>query len=167
MFSAILSYLKKIKRFFQSRENVELQSWLKARLSTDDVFKILQLDEAGDKLLSNPNLKRWAAFVEKKIGNPPELMMVMKLRTHYDDATLARMFEFGTKTKGTRKMAKKLQDAQFVRWFLDGKWPNEIIDDVFKVPLGASWTKTDDVQPIWAKYSKYFEKYKPNWRDLQ
>ncbi|OWZ00072.1 RxLR effector protein [Phytophthora megakarya] len=145
-------HLEKLKNVFRSREN----GWLKAGLSTDETFKLLKLDEAGDKLLSNPNLKRWAVFVAKKTENSPEETMITKLRAQYDDATLATILQAGGKKWGTKNMATKLQNAQFKQWFEEGKWPFNIIEDVFKLGPGR-WTDTP-ARPVWAAYNKFFEK---------
>ncbi|OWZ08064.1 Avirulence (Avh) protein [Phytophthora megakarya] len=156
MFDFIRSLLQKLKRFFQSKENAELQSWLKTGMSTDNTFKILQLDEAGDKLLSNRNLKRWAVFVAKKTGKSPEQTMITKLRTQYDDANLAVILQTGKKKRSTRNMATKLQNAQFKQWYEEGKWPADVIEDVFKLGPGH-WTRTP-ARPVWAAYKKFLQK---------
>ncbi|OWZ03389.1 Avirulence (Avh) protein [Phytophthora megakarya] len=156
MFDFMRSLLQKLKRFFQSKENAELQSWLKTGMSTDNTFKILQLDEAGDKLLSNPNLKRWAVFVAKKTGKSPEQTMITKLRTQYDDANLAVMLQAGKKKWGTKNMATKLQNAQFKQWYEEGMRPHHVVHDVFKLDVGR-WLRTP-ARPVWAAYKKFLQK---------
>ncbi|OWZ05013.1 RxLR effector protein [Phytophthora megakarya] len=122
-------------------------------MSTDDTFKLLKLDKAEDKLLSNPNLRKWAVFVEKKTGNSPEETMVTKLRAHYGDAPLATILKAGGNNWLTREMAVKLQNAQFKQWYNEGMSPYHILWDVFKVGTGNKG-KTP-AGSVWYAYSTY------------
>ncbi|OWY90314.1 hypothetical protein PHMEG_00041614 [Phytophthora megakarya] len=145
IFGINLPFFEKLKVLSQSPENAQLQSLLKTGLSTDDTFKLLQLDKAGDKLLSDPNLKRWTAFVAEKARKTSKETMITKLRTQYNNAALVTIIQVAKKGS-IKNMATNLQNAQFIG----------------KVLKRGSGRRIDTpAKPIRAAYRQYFKKMRP------
>ncbi|OWZ03168.1 RxLR effector protein [Phytophthora megakarya] len=55
-------------------ERLQMTNWLTAGDTADDVFKVLKLDQAGDKLLENPVFGYWASFVALRNREHPDTM---------------------------------------------------------------------------------------------
>ncbi|KAG7378420.1 hypothetical protein PHYPSEUDO_010120 [Phytophthora pseudosyringae] len=107
------------------------QVWLGAGKSSDDVFKLLELDRTGAKLLESPQFTTWTSYVEAFNRKNPgdEVSIVKKLTKSYDDATLASMVQEAMKVPSTETIAARLQNQQNQLWRSEGK----STDDVFKL----------------------------------
>ncbi|KAH7464947.1 uncharacterized protein KRP23_12685 [Phytophthora ramorum] len=51
----------------------QLKAWLVGGESSDDVFEFLKLDQAGDNLLTNPNLDGWVTSCNRTVFFVPVL----------------------------------------------------------------------------------------------
>ncbi|KAJ8556604.1 hypothetical protein ON010_g9360 [Phytophthora cinnamomi] len=111
-------------------ETAMQNGWLKKGLTSDQVFKLLNLDNNVDDLLTNPGLNSWMVILRqrtaKNIGM--DAAMVQKFTKFYGDEAVSKMLLSARKVSSTEKLATRLQDAQYKQW-LNGKTP----DDVFKL----------------------------------
>ncbi|GMF40076.1 unnamed protein product [Phytophthora fragariaefolia] len=99
-------------------------------LSTDDAFKFLKLDDAGDKILSHSDFKVWTKFVTM-VKKYPEGVVLEKLQTQYGEAKFAEMLQQATLVRRTKKTALKLQNAEFEQWYQNGmKSTGAVIDNI-------------------------------------
>ncbi|OWZ08667.1 hypothetical protein PHMEG_00018751 [Phytophthora megakarya] len=98
-------------------------------------------------ILSNRNLKRWAAFVAKKTGTSPEETMITKLRTQYDDEFLAQLL-LAEEKGSSKEMVTKLQNALFNKWHEERKMPALKVRNEVWIPAG----------PVSVTYMKFLKK---------
>eukprot|EP00644_Phytophthora_capsici_P005669 jgi/Phyca11/98344/e_gw1.2.1024.1 len=96
--------------------------------STDKVFKMLKLDDGLDGILRNPNLKAFASYIRKVHATNPDQVLITTLITRYGDDTLAKFLFEAKQVRRTEESAKMLQAAQFIKWFDDGKTPNQVFN---------------------------------------
>ncbi|KAK1941083.1 hypothetical protein P3T76_007789 [Phytophthora citrophthora] len=109
----------------------QIDAWLDAGKSTDDVFKLLKLHKTGDKLFKNPQMLTWVSYVEKFNKRDPDqaIAIFSKLAGTYDQVTLSSMLEAAKHVPSTKKIASYLQGQQNQHWLSDGK----STDDIFKL----------------------------------
>ncbi|ETK79578.1 hypothetical protein L915_14575, partial [Phytophthora nicotianae] len=81
--------------------------------SSDDVFKILELNKAGDQLFTNQQLPRLLDYVSTAKKKNSNLDEIATLRSFYKDKTLAKMIsaagEGDTKSALVTKVEKALK----------------------------------------------------------
>ncbi|OWZ14852.1 RxLR effector protein [Phytophthora megakarya] len=136
-------------------ENLQITNWINADKSSNEVFAILKLDQAGDKLFDSPVLSTWTSFVTKVNKNNPDDVMVTQLAEKFDDVSLAKMILAAAKVERTQSLAADLRSAQFKTWFTAGRTP-KYVDTMLKV--GAN---SDDVtKKISRDYEKFYGKVK-------
>ncbi|OWZ04534.1 RxLR effector protein [Phytophthora megakarya] len=131
----------------------QIPSWISAEKSADDVFKLLKLDQTGDKLFESPLLSVWTTFVAKINRENPDEVVIKQLANTFDDVPLARMISAATKVDNTQDLAGQLRTAQFNQWWSQRKTPQEV-DTMLSVA-----TNTDDVtKKISRDYEKFYGK---------
>lgn len=98
--------------------------------SSDVVFLMLGLDKGLPGILSNPNLKQFAYYLELTEKAPTQTL-VTKLANQYGDDVLAK-YHFDIKhhainvNKGVKDEAASLQVAQFIKWIYEGVTPSKV-----------------------------------------
>ncbi|KAL3663754.1 hypothetical protein V7S43_011169 [Phytophthora oleae] len=132
--SKMLEAAKKVpktKIIASKLQTQQIDAWLDAGKSTDDVFKLLKLDKTGDKLFKNPQVLTWVSYVEKFNKKDPEQAVAIfsKLAGTYDQVSLSAMLEAAKHVPSTKRIASYLQAQQNQHWLADGK----STDDIFKL----------------------------------
>jgi hypothetical protein len=90
----------------------QFDDWANLGLGSDDVFKLLKLDDGLDGLLANPNLSAWDKYVQSTGGSTgTKTPLINALRAHYDDAALLKMLVAAKKNPETANVAKSLEGA--------------------------------------------------------
>ncbi|KAK1942547.1 hypothetical protein P3T76_006046 [Phytophthora citrophthora] len=117
--------------------------------STDKVFKMLKLDDGLDGLLRNPNLKAFATYIRMVDETNSDQVLITTLINRYGDEALAKFLFEAKQVKTTEEIAKKLQAAQFVKWFDEGKTTNQVFDLLQLTHLTAY---EDKFHKIWWEY---------------
>ncbi|OWZ18163.1 RxLR effector protein [Phytophthora megakarya] len=112
-----------------------LQKWLDGGKSTDEVFKLLKLDNVVDNVLAHPKLQSYLDYM--------------------------RIIQAAKADDATAKVAKQLEVEQIQRWLLHEKTPDDIFDllkldqmryDLFEKPELLTWVKYVD------EYNKMYPK---------
>ncbi|ETL33137.1 hypothetical protein L916_14351 [Phytophthora nicotianae] len=133
---------------------------LKGR-STDDIFKTLELNMAGNKKFEEPKFMTWVVQVAKVEKQNPEEMMLSKLMTQYTPDSLAKMIASAKKVSTTEGLAILLQAQQRRVWMDAGKSG----DDVFKLlkldETGSTLFKRSRFS-TWTSYVDDFNRNNPN-----
>ncbi|KAE8974644.1 hypothetical protein PR003_g27722 [Phytophthora rubi] len=131
-------------------------TWVTTDKSVDEVYKILRLDEAGDKLFDSPDLIRWASFVYKVVNKKDAgYLMFTKLIDQHGDVALAKMIASATKVDSTEKLATGLRTELFRVWWLRGASPKEI-DSLLQVTANSD----DAIKKVSVDYEKFYGKTK-------
>nr|QMU24868.1 PaRXLR44 [Phytophthora agathidicida] len=134
-------------------KNEVVEGWLDSMVYPSSIFKSLELDKAGDGLLTSPLLASWVQYMEAFNKNFPreKTTMIENFTKGYGDEKLASMLQVAKKASGTEELAKNLQIAQFKTWMLAGKTPDDIYKTVLKVESNTG-TKAD----VWRAYYKAY-----------
>ncbi|POM62674.1 Avirulence protein (Avh) [Phytophthora palmivora] len=132
-----------------------IHRWLGQRNTPDEVFKLLKLDEVGDKLLESPQLNTWIRYVDdynKKRRQKVSLMST--LATHYDDdEKLVNLLVAAKEAPNTEKVAIRIQSEQTLYWIAENKLPLDIFkllkldktgDKLLESPFFSAWVKYAD-----------------------
>ncbi|KAG1684892.1 hypothetical protein DVH05_010186 [Phytophthora capsici] len=130
----------------------QLKSWLESGESADDVFKLLKLDSAADKVLGHAKLDEWIEYMKLFNGQKgsKKTTLIKTLTAHFEDDGVARMIQKALQVDSTAKMAKRLQFEQIQRWLGHEKTPEEVLTllkldinryDLFEKPELLTWVK--------------------------
>ncbi|OWY96850.1 RxLR effector protein [Phytophthora megakarya] len=149
------------KEFAKKIEGAQIAHWIQAGNNVDDVYKILKLNQAGDKLFENPLFVSWAAFVVKKNSKDPGSEMFTTFTKYYDDDVLAtmiptRLLISAKKVDSTRAKATELEELQIALWISTDK----SADDVFRL---LNLDKTGDKlfeSPVWPSWINFIKQTK-------
>ncbi|KAL3664455.1 hypothetical protein V7S43_010775 [Phytophthora oleae] len=117
--------------------------------STDKVLKMLKLDDGLDGILRNPNLKAFSNYIRKVDTTNPDQILITTLINRYGDDTLAKFLFEAKQVKKTKEMAKMLQAMQFIKWFDEGKTPNQIFH---MLDLRHITAYEDKLHTLWWEY---------------
>lgn len=98
--------------------------------TSEDLFKLLKLDEDVNKVLTNQALVTWIDFLGRYNAKNPEqkTTLIQTFTKFFGDEPLARMLASAKNVPSTEKMATRLQQAQFNQWL-----GVKSTDDVFKL----------------------------------
>ncbi|ETO70163.1 hypothetical protein F444_13331 [Phytophthora nicotianae P1976] len=105
----------------------QIQYWLDTRKPPGDVFQLLSLDKAGEKLFDHPQFMKWVKYVEdlNKVHPDKKTTLISVLTKHYDSEALAKMMESAKDVPQSAKLVKLLETEQ--------KWmTKETPDNLFK-----------------------------------
>ncbi|EGZ12859.1 hypothetical protein PHYSODRAFT_354918 [Phytophthora sojae] len=156
--------VESIATFFKSSSQKKLEDLVKSGRSTDEAFKFLKLDDAWDKLLSNPDFKVWMKYVAMSKASP-KIAVIVKLREQFGgEANLAVLLQTATTVKGTKKTATRLQNTLYELWFNRGIRPGAVPEKILGYNADA-WRKLDISTPqrqARVAYSTYLDKTHPN-----
>ncbi|KAG3204243.1 hypothetical protein PC128_g2042 [Phytophthora cactorum] len=141
--------LDKLSKAFTSSKTKELQGLLKADDNLGTAFKALRLSkipignpktgfietEKVVKLFSSRNFKVWSQHAAKMNKQDPAGEMLTALTNVFGEKNLATMILLGKHSWGSSSVAKKLEKAQFNKWYAVDK--HQTADDVLeKLLLG-------------------------------
>ncbi|KAL3663735.1 hypothetical protein V7S43_011150 [Phytophthora oleae] len=137
---------------------IDNMDWIKLKAKSDAAFKLLNLDQAGDKAFKSPQFKTWLSYMSSISEKYPESAIMSTLAARYSDKTLIKMLEATKKIEGMEGIATKMQGAQVKGWMRSG----EIADDVFellKLDKSIKNLLTNPKLDIWSGYLTLFNKY--------
>ncbi|KAL4117406.1 hypothetical protein PRIC2_011398 [Phytophthora ramorum] len=109
---------------------LEEELWRSQGKDGDDVFKLLKLDEEGQKFFESPALSTWVSYVTKLNKQNPGAISQLEKRFG-GDIELARMIGFAKQqatNAATEKVITQLQNLQFKQWVGDGRTLNTMSD---------------------------------------
>uniref|UniRef100_H3H3I3 RxLR effector PexRD54 WY domain-containing protein n=1 Tax=Phytophthora ramorum TaxID=164328 RepID=H3H3I3_PHYRM len=104
-------------------EAAQMQTWLAAGNSADDIFTLLKLNKVGDDILSNPAFASWNTYLKTFNAAHPDqkTSAFAKLTSQYGEVGVSRVVEAALKVKSSSAIAKTVQAEQFERWMAGGK----------------------------------------------
>ncbi|KAE8964532.1 hypothetical protein PR003_g30058 [Phytophthora rubi] len=143
-------------------QSQQIDIWKQMGLDSDDVFKLLRLDEGVDNLFSNSGFNIWVKYLDDfNANNPAKKTTVFNtLRSHFSDNMLSQLLIAAQKVPSTEKIATRLQNQQIKVW-LDRK---EFPDTVFKflqLDKGVDNLLTNPQLSTWVKYASQYEMENP------
>ncbi|KAE8963793.1 hypothetical protein PR003_g29727 [Phytophthora rubi] len=113
------------KLAFQQREN-----WKATGKSAEDIFKLLQLDKAGNNLFQTPQLNSWYKYVTLVKKEDAKSVMISVLTARYGDDGLVEIFRVAKpQVRRMRWVNLQLETAMGKEWVRKGL----TADDLFKL----------------------------------
>ncbi|ETL47641.1 hypothetical protein L916_02626 [Phytophthora nicotianae] len=121
----VVSMIVKAKESPRSKQiaaKLQEEVWRAEGKTSDDIFRLLKLNEESYKVLENPALSTWVSYVTKlgKLDQtkPSELRVIMELEKRYTSMELARMIVAAMKngTGEMKTLASDLQELLFKHW---------------------------------------------------
>uniref|UniRef100_H3H3I5 RxLR effector PexRD54 WY domain-containing protein n=1 Tax=Phytophthora ramorum TaxID=164328 RepID=H3H3I5_PHYRM len=130
----------------------QMQHWATVGKSPDDVFRLFDLQKAGNSLLANPKFTSWTTYVDNVNALNPEkaASTIPTLTTYYGDDILFKMLDAAKKSDETKSIATKLETQQLQGWLKSGKSPDNafvqmglgnVEDNLLASPLFSTWVK--------------------------
>ncbi|OWZ24711.1 Avirulence (Avh) protein [Phytophthora megakarya] len=131
-----------------------IQIWLKNDRTTDDVFKLLELDKAANKVLGSPQLAFWGRYVGYVNEKQPDktTSLIATLTTHYKSKGVVKMLEAAKKVPATKAVATRLQTEQLQHWLSIGKAPANVFK-LFKLDEAGENLLSNPQFLVWRKYT--------------
>lgn len=141
----------------------QLEGWLKGGQSTDDVFKLLTLDNAADDILANSQFQAWIDYMKlfNKENPKSQTTLIKTLTAHYGDDGLAKIIESAKQVPATAKRGTRLQTEQIHLWLAQEKTPDNVFSMMKLDKAGAELFKQPQAI-TWAKYVDAFNKANPD-----
>ncbi|OWZ07667.1 RxLR effector protein [Phytophthora megakarya] len=130
----VLSQMIVAAKKIPSTENIatklqadQLRVWLSKEKSADDVFKLLQLNKADDKLFDSSEFTLWSKYLDDLglDGVNKEKTIAASLSDNIPDESLLKLIDTARITKN-RNLAKKIEEAQYTRWLETNTHPDDI-----------------------------------------
>ncbi|KUF83413.1 hypothetical protein AM587_10001427 [Phytophthora nicotianae] len=97
-------------------EEIQLTKWISTNKSPRDVFNILELERMGSQGLASPQFSRWTDFITKANPTDSEAVIYTRLRVHYNDEALAKMFAAAKEIDSANALVSKLEGIQLAKW---------------------------------------------------
>nr|7XVK_B Chain B, RxLR effector protein PSR2 [Phytophthora sojae] len=137
----------------------QFKNWLSADKSPEEAFTLLQLDKAGDDLLTNPQLTNWLKYTEnfnlnKEINEQVTAIQVFRAQ-YVDDSRIANMVIAAEKVPNTQAIAKRVEDELFKGWTVVLNKPDDVFINLKLETVGENVFES----PLWSFYTKFLEKY--------
>ncbi|KAG6616539.1 Secreted RxLR effector peptide protein [Phytophthora cinnamomi] len=122
----------------------------------DSVFRLLNLDKAGDNLLASPLFTTFTKFTDAYHANNlgSKMTTIWIVRDHYDDFDVAKMILAAEKTSSSASAAKRMEGVLFKNWMASPNTPDDAfktlkldqvgIDKLFEAPMFNYWMKFMD-----------------------
>ncbi|CAI5703694.1 unnamed protein product [Peronospora effusa] len=152
-------------------ENDLFATWLSDGKSIDDVFKFLDLNHAGYKLLEDPSMETFAKFTQVVSMDNKELPRMKEAR--FEEHEILRGIKIASGTGGLR--TTPLEKALFRLWFTQKKHPEEVYKmyfgqdklngilkdkgNLFEIPLFITFVKYSEGYSRTKRLSTHMAKY--------
>ncbi|OWZ07686.1 RxLR effector protein [Phytophthora megakarya] len=127
----------------------------------DSVFKWLELDKAGDDLLTNPQFTYWLQYVHDFNRQPVNIeegiaSSINIIRKYFDDdLVLAKMIHAATKDPKTQKLAQRMELDLLKGWMINPNSPDAVFLRLKLDEAGENVFQS----PFWKMYTEFLERY--------
>ncbi|ETI38142.1 hypothetical protein F443_16029 [Phytophthora nicotianae P1569] len=146
----------------QSRQ---MENWMAAKKTPDDVFKILLLDKAGVGVLDNSALAGWTTYMRffnsKQANRKNRVTLISTLTTHYKDRGVLDIIEAAKKVPSTARTAKLLEADQIQFWLKNERTPDELLT-LLSLDKAGDQLLASPLFQTWSKYINYYNKEYPS-----
>ncbi|ETK81555.1 hypothetical protein L915_12949 [Phytophthora nicotianae] len=154
---ALAKMMESAKDVPQSAKLVKLleteQKWM-TKETPDNLFKRLKLDQMGNHVLSNTQLKTWINYMkEYNAVNPKyKATLIGTLATNYGELKVIKMLDEAAKAKATAGDAKILKNELLQSWMQKGWSPEYIFDVVLRLDQDGNKLFRNPLVTTWGKY---------------
>jgi hypothetical protein len=101
----------KTENIAKELQTKQLQHWLMAGQTPDDVFALLKLNSVKSLLFDQPQVNTWIKYMHDfaKVNPGTELTTITTVRKFYTDDALAKMIIAAAKSSRTSAAAKRVE----------------------------------------------------------
>ncbi|POM78149.1 Secreted RxLR effector peptide protein [Phytophthora palmivora] len=114
------------------------------------------------KLFSSTNFKLWSKHVAKVNKENPDAAMLTALTNVFGEKEVAIMILLSKDSWKVGSVVKKLEKAQFNKWFNARKRPDNVLENVLGVKF-VNINRNPREKQIWAAYETYSTKRIKNY----
>ncbi|KAE9008221.1 hypothetical protein PF011_g10784 [Phytophthora fragariae] len=107
-------------------EDAQSSRWQVEGKSAESVFKLLNLNKAGDTIFESPMFSTWESYVTKLDKTNSDKLMLSVLKTGYNDEKLTNMLISAQKVPRTKSFAVRMQEELWIS-------QDKTAHDVFKL----------------------------------
>ncbi|RMX69197.1 hypothetical protein DD238_005619 [Peronospora effusa] len=160
--------IKEMTAFAENVQAAQVRYWHSQGKSAADVFDILQLGTAKEKLFKNPLFHRLIDFImlttpDKKTSSVlPTLYSTLSSR--FNDEVLAKTLVEGANTAGKDSVAPKLLLMRLLKGQLDGESKRTVLN-LAKLNTGSQ-RMNGPLKVTFRKFSGFFTRIDSQWNDL-
>ncbi|OWY99651.1 RxLR effector protein [Phytophthora megakarya] len=127
--SSMLIAAKKIpdpEHTFSKLRTEQIQSWLRKEKSADDVFMLLQLNKADDKLFGSSEFALWSKYLDDIKDPNKEKTILATLSAHYNDKAMLKLINAAKDNPAMNGVVTTLETAQTKKWLAAGTSPDKV-----------------------------------------
>ncbi|KAK1941024.1 hypothetical protein P3T76_007730 [Phytophthora citrophthora] len=137
----------------------QIQRWLAQEKSTDKVFSLLKLDQAGDDVFLQPQIQTWVKYVEGfyKTDTNKEAALFSTLASRYSEESLVQLLINAKKVQSTEDLATRVQAVQTKLWLTSKKKP-EYVFNLLKLNQEGYFILKSPLFTAWIQYTDEFRK---------
>ncbi|OWZ17846.1 hypothetical protein PHMEG_0008154 [Phytophthora megakarya] len=154
--------VKSTKNVAEDMIKAQNLKWAQEGKSTEDVFKILKLDD----LFDGPSASRWIGYVTKVSDEDPHKMLFLKLSKQYDDEELAKLIQRTKYSTDEIILVDNLETLLFRRW----RNTKKSAEDVYKILRlqddEATNLLSNPALNIWLEYVRVYVKFEDKYQFL-
>ncbi|GMF32107.1 unnamed protein product [Phytophthora lilii] len=145
-------------RVAEDLEMFEIKHWINEGKTVNTVFKMLKLDEAGDKLFENSALPTLVSYMKQLGKSNVDLLLFSVLKAHYGDDALERIIAAGMGKTSTNVLVEGLQGEVW----LSKKMTAEDVFELLKLDKEKKNVLESPANGMWASYLTKLNKNNPN-----
>ncbi|KAG6583294.1 putative secreted RxLR effector peptide protein [Phytophthora cinnamomi] len=134
-------------------EKAELSSWSGAKMTADDVFKQLKLDETGDYLLASAGVSAWLKFVKENWENADDVVYAVLKRQFSSDRKVGEVLATGILLSPSKVYTVEVTNAVLNVWKSQGKSADDVFGFMMSNLTHGNILGTSNFN-IWASYVK-------------
>ncbi|ETM37851.1 hypothetical protein L914_15725 [Phytophthora nicotianae] len=130
------------------------QRWMKNGQIPSEIFKMLNLDLAGNKLFTNPTLVTWKKYLSafNREDTDKKTTLWATLRAHgYDDNSALYLLTIAKRTPNAKLIAASLQTEMLQYWLAAGKYPDYVFS-LLRLNRAGDSLLTNPLFGIWIQY---------------
>ncbi|KAF4149642.1 hypothetical protein GN958_ATG01170 [Phytophthora infestans] len=140
-------------------KQAQLKHWQSNGLKPNDLLSRLRLNVgSGDELLRNPNLDIWVSYVKKLGEADPYNLLLLMLKSRFDDEGFARVITTAQRDDSTSSIAGHLMKAQLQSWQSSQFTPEKLFSRLrLNVVSGDELVKNPKLN-MWVSYADELKK---------
>ncbi|OWZ19972.1 hypothetical protein PHMEG_0005691 [Phytophthora megakarya] len=156
---------EKVEKLLPRLESAQLKMWLDSDKTTDDVFKLLKLDDEvhfytfQDKALLTTWVSYINAFITKNPGQKKELFSALKLR--FKDRPLNEILNVAKHFPSIGGTATTIQAGKIQKYFANNVSPKRVFE-LLGLSKERNYILDSPVFHSWMNYVEAFNKKNPN-----
>ncbi|ETO82884.1 hypothetical protein F444_03026 [Phytophthora nicotianae P1976] len=141
---------------FDALRKAQLNNWVRAGSSVDDIYNLLKLNKEGDKIFESPMFGTWTSYAMKLDKANADELLFSVMKKHYSAESLENMIIQAKDRVTTKNIASKLEEEL---WRNQGKTADDVFD-ILKLEKKVDGIFEDPALTTWISYVNKLNKHK-------